>query len=915
MPEFTINLTPNASGTPKASAWYLASPDCDDWLREIVAWNVPHARLKFIPVPISRSDRMVAGVLIISESSDVNPSASCIPYAQIGPRLFAPLDAQLEPQLDEAELGQLLSDEYVYVWHPGIGLIAADRKDVLDVADLIAPLERRERRWNRAVPGVAIGERLITLAPIVEMSFEQMLEDARGDIGSEGGALETLPEIPREPGNNVLDQAARAIAFGAAGMLYGLLKMFPTGALQATWVDKLRDMAAGAMQRISAAQEHLRNKEINRLLHMLEHDPDKGLKFALPFGGGAHRGVAPPSNRLLERNIDFNLGRMGRGRPADYWNLDFETQQKLRARYRELANREMQLGRQRRAAYIFAELLNDLESAAMALSNGHHYREAALIYRDRLHRPLDAAKCLENGGLLSEAIEQYEELKMHEKVGDLHAKLGNADSAGDAYRKAAGRARADSDFLTAARLWDDKLADPAQAAKELRAGWPNSVQAIECVRQLFELFGREGEHAAAHRQVNEIACECPKSKQYVRSAQVLSEVAAGKYPDVGVREAAVTATQQVVAGRLRSAYRAEALLLVDSLSKLAPQDRLLDRDCRRFVSSLPVARAMPAASRGGLRKARTIKLGLSGVWRSAAVVGDVIVAAGVHEHRVILGRCNLLDLRDGFRIPWPDVPARTDATIVLAAEPSSARMLGIYMIGDAPLPMTAALPRTDDFPVRILAGAFPGTERTVGVTRGPRGTCFSIEDRDSAVVQITNEQGDFVRTASFSLDPNVDWGEVQIPLAMHARRENLYVAIGRYLLLIHHSAGPNPTGLSRIEFSSNICHLAGSAEHTRARLVAGLEEGAYIVWDPSRQHKMIPFATDMAAPLVGINRGGFVIAASGQSVEVFDSKEEKLTFVGGDNELPAAPIAVLTATRTDQFAIMCENGDVIVFEV
>jgi hypothetical protein len=71
----------------------------------------------------------------------------------------------------------------------------------------------------------------------------------------------------------------------------------------------------------------------------------------------------------------------------------------------------------------------------------------------------------------------------------------------------------------------------------------------------------------------------------------------------------------------------------------------------------------------------------------------------------------------------------------------------------------------------------------------------------------------------------------------------------------------------------------------------------------------------MAAPLVGINRGGFVIAASGRSVEVFDSKEEKLTFVGGDNELPAGPIAVLTATRTDQFAIMCENGDVIVFEV
>src|SRR5262245_15388841 len=123
MPEFTINLMPSASAVRKASAWYLASSNCEDWLREIAGWNVPQARLRLIPMPTSRSNRTTAGVLMISESGEVKPSASCIPYAQIGPRLFAPFDAQLQPQLDEAELAQLLSDDYVYVWHPGIGLI------------------------------------------------------------------------------------------------------------------------------------------------------------------------------------------------------------------------------------------------------------------------------------------------------------------------------------------------------------------------------------------------------------------------------------------------------------------------------------------------------------------------------------------------------------------------------------------------------------------------------------------------------------------------------------------------------------------------------------------------------------------------------------------------------------------------
>src|SRR6476620_7290722 len=174
MPEFTIHLTLGESTAAKASACFLASPDCGDWLQEIVDWNVPHERLRLIPIPASRADRTTAGVLIIGESVDVKPFPSCIPYAQIGPRLFVPFHARLEPYLDEAELGHLLSDEYVYVWHPGIGLIAADKDDILGVADLVEPLKRRQRLWNRAVPGIAIGERLVALAPIVEMSFEQM---------------------------------------------------------------------------------------------------------------------------------------------------------------------------------------------------------------------------------------------------------------------------------------------------------------------------------------------------------------------------------------------------------------------------------------------------------------------------------------------------------------------------------------------------------------------------------------------------------------------------------------------------------------------------------------------------------------------------------------------------------------------
>ena len=46
----------------------------------------------------------------------------------------------------------------------------------------------------------------------------------------------------------------------------------------------------------------------------------------------------------------------------------------LRNKNREVANRELSLGRHRRAAYIFAHLLGDMHTAAAALGAGANRR-------------------------------------------------------------------------------------------------------------------------------------------------------------------------------------------------------------------------------------------------------------------------------------------------------------------------------------------------------------------------------------------------------------------------------------------------------------------------------------------------------------------------------------------------------------
>ncbi len=150
-----------------------------------------------------------------------------------------------------------------------------------------------------------------------------------------------------------------------------------------TWVNDFEDWANRQLRRLNEQGERIRNREIHRLLHLFDTDPEAALRHAIPMNAFPHRGLAPPGTGLGSRLPNFDLSRLG-GRAADFWNVPPNVQNLLRLRYREMADREMQLGRHRRAAYIYAELLGDLVSAANALKQGKHFREAALLYEEHL---------------------------------------------------------------------------------------------------------------------------------------------------------------------------------------------------------------------------------------------------------------------------------------------------------------------------------------------------------------------------------------------------------------------------------------------------------------------------------------------------------------------------------------------------
>ena len=489
----TLQLRFSPHSKREASAWFVPGGDASAWLAELVSWGVASSSLTLRIVPRSRTDRTPIGVLA-SVANSVSPRVSfrCHAYGQIAEQLFVPIEAELSPCVTDAELQNRWPSDTEFVWHPQAGLVAFDADDCITLADLLQPPLETQADWSAADPGVSYSSRLHAIEVLQPLSLGSIMQDARGDIGTQSKSLDQLPPSDNESSAGAIRKSTNFLMRPLAAFTQWVANQVPGTANQETMWNRLERWAA---QVLSPEWRNEREKELSRLMQMLQDDPDQGLKYALPMGGDAPRGVAPPSQRLSRRNVDFRLSS-GSG-PADVWDVSFSMQQQLTARYRELADREIRQGRHRRAAYIYAELLGDWSLAATVLRSGGHFREAAVLFEERLKCPPDAAACYEAGGHWTEAIAIYERLENFEAVGRIHRRLEEHEAANFAYLQAAKMHERNRNFLAAARIYETELGDNVAAYVTLREAWPSSSQAQACLKEGFQLLGRSGRHADA----------------------------------------------------------------------------------------------------------------------------------------------------------------------------------------------------------------------------------------------------------------------------------------------------------------------------------------------------------------------------------------------------------------------------------
>lgn len=489
-------------------AAFIRSDSPAIWLQCLGEWGVRLSTLEAYLVPQSIQSRKPVGLFVVFKTEvSFEYSAGVFPYQMEGNGLYIPLEAKVFPPLLAEEWAKVLLHDRQF-FHPTIGLVGFSLQDQVDFSQLLVLPEFRQQSWDIAQAGKR-RRPLLRAISVDRPPIQDFIDELKKDI--DPLPLDEIPKDPDEKPSFLQEEIDQLKRF----MLKQLLK-----AKEKDGNDKPQEDRSSSSDRMGrhpnsgtgggllgglwgkaeqwlgdrlADLEKRREREIERLLKLFDEDPNQALRYSIPLGGPyQNRGAAPPTDRLGRRNTDFNLGGLGGGRKADFWQLD-KYYASLRERYQKAAKERLEQGDYRKAAYIYAQLLGDFHSAASALEQGKYYREGAILYKDHLKQVPKAAKCLEKGGLLLEAIPLYKELGKNEKVGDLYTQLEQEEQASMAYERAVSKYLELDNYLEASRIYEEKLDAPAALEALLLEGWKSSKQAEDCLGKYFAAKQKESE--------------------------------------------------------------------------------------------------------------------------------------------------------------------------------------------------------------------------------------------------------------------------------------------------------------------------------------------------------------------------------------------------------------------------------------
>lgn len=926
-----LHLRPSSKNSPPgmAAAVLIAGDDVHLWLSEIARWpDTASVEAKIYVLPVSPRNPRPGGALILpSNGQSIQPSDRVIACDEIFPGVWIPRGATLMPTITPEEAKRLFLFT-MNLMHPALGLIGWEATDALDPGDLLAHSSNSSGcTWEMAASGPPTPPRLQSIRLHLDESDLSFLLEAGSGIGDKSHREFTKTKGLGEKFRDLLGGTAviglgavgGIVGIGVAGLM-GLGKVFGAGKS-----SRSADSASGnrpattkpgfleflqkwAAQQTEALQQR-RHRELDRLMKLLESNPEVGLRYALPLSGeeGARGFSAQAGDRLSLRTP--SLGSMGRGGGVvDPWNLDNNWRWKLQQRYREVAAEELKNGRYERTAYIYGELLGDWRLAADALMQGGFFREAARLHLLKSKSQVAAAECFEKGGLLFEAIQIFAELKMHERCGDLFTKMGRR---ADAFRSYLEAIRMAGDRVTTARILTEKLRLPGWAASVLASGWPDSSEAMVCLNEHFQLLNRCRAEEECAIQTERLAQNSDRLLTTPEEIRAVAEIGRSlAFPQSRRRFALM--------GRLAVA-RAVALFpndkaarkFIECLSAIDPEDTLLRTDVQRFLTRRVDPVAMPIRRRidRPITPSGVLKIPFDLNILAFSSAGKEWLALGIEQTRQTV----VLQSGDALGIFQPQslgCSRISSAWIMAHEEPNR-----VGLITNPEMTWTERTIQTRERLIRVSPHRLPGHPLAAAGTRNGEACALVRSESDNLLVNLVtfNSGGNCLRTRPLG------WADVpaetnSLPFACESDRA--FLAMGNQVFMLEDKDGIGDPKLSSVNLPGIVSQITASRPSKRIRVAVAWSNEVVLL---SPEEKWEPVQLDSGEserPALHFMPDGNLIIASNHEAKVVCVEDRVQTLATLCYSKPGMypPIGVVSLD-VSTCAILMSDGRIEIFKV
>lgn len=898
----------------KVQAWFIPGNQVERWLNELVRCGLAEVDTRLYVVPCSQSDRSAAGILAVpSNESEGSASPSGFGCCWIGKRLCVPADADLSPPLSAEEADALCGDTIVLL-HPTLGASRFAPEDFILLWQLLVAPSLIPSSWNQSRLGPSLHPDLTQITLLSPPRIEEVFGNVPDTIGNL--PLSELAQLAHDPGPSaptLADKLKDLVARGIEGIA-GQATETP-GSKE--WANPLSDWARRRCQQEEENLQAARQQELQRLLSQLEENPEAGLQYAIPIANLPHRGLAPSRSRLGARLPDYNARKLG-GEAADFWETPADVQAKLRRTYTELANRELRLMNFRRAAYIFAHLLGDFASAANALKQGKHFREAAVLYEERLQSPAQAAQCLEEGELLQDALQLYQKLGTKNDIARIHEKRGDQRAAHEVWQQMVNEYCAEQDYLEAAKLLEEKLGLPDEAARRLQEAWPDSPQSLPCLHALFELWSKRGTHERAIEFLHRTLQAKGSFWKQEGFLEILVQQAR-RYPDPAVRKVTANLCLVTISRRFQESRLSVRTVsrLAGHLAELAPTDRLLCRDTNRYLSkrrqsggsvSRPnISRDNETASKSSKTDEPsghpTPQLPPGVRWLSFKAVCGGFYGLGTQGNESVLVRSSWAGIVQQV-VRVPGIPRRSLGEFLFEPIPPEGQQVILRLFPEqrlSPVRWPMASPAFPFAASLYTPSWLPASANAVCAT--PDGIWAIVIANQTATVQhyqLTGElRGTWDLGQLFELDG--DWLASQ-GCCITAAAKKVAVGMGHRVFLLNPDGNWDAQPMSR-----PVRQLVIDESVTTSTVLAALEEG---VWFCHRGSEFSSGMVDTAAhlPIVARILPKTFLVQSGTECRVLRLEDEEQTLCLQISTQERRILAAFPIEATREFALLDEAG-------